>query len=168
MDLVNLLLEQPIILATIGLAWLIFFVAIAIQFVQLARARWRRSQRQKASAVARRAALRSARAKAAAAANATITENGASVMADGGAGDLASESMESVQTGASDADESPEVSGEMQALLSDVFVDEDAAARYAILIDGLEEVDAHDLSLALHAVADQLRYGRKVTSRQSE
>ena len=159
MNLLNTLLDQPVILVTLGLAWLIFVIAITIQFVQLIRARLRLRQRRQAVEAARQTVLRRARAKALAEMRAQADgNNGAS---DEAAGQDSVATLEQVNA-LTDAPTEPEVSTEMQSLLSDVFVDETAAARYAILIDGLEEVDAQDLSRALHAVAEQLRHDRDI------
>jgi len=47
----------------------------------------------------------------------------------------------------------------MQDILSSVFVDEDAQARYAVLLSGLDSIDVSDLLALCQKVAGQLGTG---------
>lgn len=165
MSLQDLILEQPLILISLALA--LAPLVVALVFLVISRVRQRRAQQARRHARQAMAAQR----EAALVSEQTFQEHAAMPLRTKREqpGPAQAELAEAEDEASQVDEEEPQregqnptdtVSSAMQALLSDVFRDDEALARYEVLLRGLDEVDAAELALACEQLAAQLRAGR--------
>lgn len=184
MSLIDLILGQKGILISLGLAFLLLFVALLLGATGRLRASSAKRKRRKAKQAAMVAAQvtqldQSSQANAPITAKAHVqpisditptpshTPTPSQVASTAGAV-KATPVTSTVVTAPPEGQVEGQLSGAMQDILSSVFVDEDAVARYEVLLRDLDNIEISDLLTLCQQVTRQLGAGMMPTANKEQ